>query len=143
MTKLTTSRFTAWRAGIAAGLLLAFALTGCGGGSSNDDEQAATIPVSEWVAAFDQLCVETAAKLSADLSEAEFREISESALVEMKAIPSPDEQAAETKAMLEAIEATTTDATLDDAAITAYDQQFLDAATELGVSEACIGGAAD
>jgi hypothetical protein len=31
--------------------------------------------------------------------------------------------------------------TLDDEAITAFDQQFLDAARTLGVSDECIGGA--
>ena len=40
------------------------------------------------------------------------------------------------------IEATTTDTALGDKAISALDQQFLEAANVLGISDDCIGGAA-
>jgi hypothetical protein len=112
----------------------AFTAVGCSG----DDE---TIPLAEWVAQFDQKCVETVAALSdPDLSEAEFAEVSDAAINEMRAISEPDEMADTAAELLDTIEATTdsTERTQDE--IDELDQRALTAMTSLGVSDACIGG---
>jgi hypothetical protein len=115
--------------------LAAASLAGCG----DDEAPASSMPVDEWVDEFDQICVEIVAVSSPDLSEEEFKEISDAALAEMRALPEPDEHAAEAASMLAAIEATTDPAVAEED-IEALDQQFLDSARLLGVSDECIGG---
>jgi hypothetical protein len=125
------------RLAITATLVLASAFTGCGDDNSED-----TIPESEWVTEFNRRCVEIGAELSnPGLSDAEYRKINKRGIAEMRAIGKPDNNAAEAETLLTVIEASTIDTTLDDQAINALDQQFLDAATVLGISDACIGGA--
>jgi hypothetical protein len=120
-----------------AALVVASALIGCG-----DDDSQDTIPVSEWVTEFNRRCVEIGEELSnPELSDAEYREINERGIAEMRAIGTPNSNAAEAATLLTVIEASTIDTTLDDEAISALDQQFLDAATVLGISDECIGGA--
>lgn len=126
------------RFAIAAALVLSVAVTACG----DDDSSAGTVPVAEWVAQFDKRCVEVGAELSdRTLTDAQFAEISQRAIAEMRAFGVPDEMADEAQSMLDAIEATTADTTLDDETINDLDRQFLVAATAMGVSDACIGGA--
>jgi len=120
-----------------AALACATAFAGCG---SDDDD--ATIPVSEWVAEFDRQCAEIGAELSdPTLTDDEYRSINERGIAEMRAIGTPDRNAAEAATLLTVIEASTLDTSLDDEAISALDQQFLDAAEVLGISDACVGGA--
>ena len=120
-----------------ATLVVASALTGCADDNSQD-----TIPVSEWVTEFNQRCVEIGEELSnPELTDAEYREINERGIAEMRAIGTPSSSATEAETLLTVIEASTIDTTLDDDAISALDQQFLDAATVLGISDECIGGA--
>jgi hypothetical protein len=120
-----------------ATLVVASALTGCA-----DDDSEDTIPVSEWVTEFNRRCVEIGEELSnPELTDAEYREINERGIAEMRAIGTPDNNANEAETLLTVIEASTIDTTLDDEAISALDQQFLDAATVLGISDECIGGA--
>ena len=108
-------------------------------GSDADTAGGDTIPVDEWVAEFDRLCVEIANASTPALSDAEFEEISDAGLAEMRALPDPDEHAAEAAAMLDAIEATV-DPAVAEADIEALDQQVLESATVLGVSQECIRG---
>lgn len=113
---------------------LTFTAVACGG-----DED--TIPLADWVADFDQKCVETIAELSdPSLTQAEYEEISDAAIAEMRAISEPAEMADTAAQLLDAIEASTesTERTQDE--IDALDQQVLTAMTSLGVSDACIGG---
>jgi hypothetical protein len=120
-------------------LIVTAAFAGCG---SDGDE--GTIPVSDWVAEFDRQCVEIGAELSnPDLTDEQFLAISERGVAEMRDIGTPDEMGAEAEALLTVLENTTVDTTLDDETIGNLDQQFLDAATVLGISDACIGGAQD
>ena len=118
-------------------LIVAAAFAGCG--SDSDD---GTIPVSDWVAEFDRQCVEIGGELSdPELTDDEYRAISERGGAEMRAIGTPDEMGAEAETLLTVLENTTADMTLDDETISNLDQQFLNAATVLGISDACIGGA--
>jgi hypothetical protein len=118
-------------------LIVTAAFAGCG---SDSDE--GTIPVSDWVAEFDRRCVEIGAELSdPDLTDEQFLAISERGVAEMRAIGTPDEMDAEAETLLTVLETTTADTTLDDETISNLDQQFLNAATVLGISDACIGGA--
>ena len=113
---------------------LTFTAVACGG-----DED--TIPLADWVADFDQKCVETITELSdPSLTQAEFEEISNAAIEEMRAIPEPDEMADTAAQLLDAIEASTDSAERTQDEIDALDQQVLTAMTSLGVSDACIGG---
>jgi hypothetical protein len=113
---------------------LTFTAVGCGG-----EEDA--IPLTEWVAQFDQKCVETVAALSdPDLSEAEFREISDAAIDEMRAIGEPDEMADTAAELLDAIAANADGIERTQSEIDALDQQAFAAMTSLGVSDACISG---
>ncbi len=111
-------------------------LTACGD-DSND-----SIALADWVAEFDRICVEvTEQSTDVALSEEEFRQITEDALAEMRALGDPDEQADDAAAMLESIEKTTLSSdSLTDAEINELDQQFLDAAEAVGVSDVCITG---
>jgi len=120
-----------------ATLVVASALTGCA-----DDDSEETVPVSEWVTEFNRRCVEIGEELSnPELTDAEYREINERGIAEMRALGTPDNNANEAETLLTVIEASTIDTTLDAEAISALDQQFLDAATVLGISDECIGGA--
>jgi hypothetical protein len=105
----------------------------------SDDED--TIPLTEWVAEFDQVCVETVAALSdPDLSEAEFAEVSDAAIDEMRAIGEPDEMADTAAGLLDAIAANADGIERTQSEIGELDQQAFAAMTSLGVSDACIGG---
>jgi hypothetical protein len=111
-----------------------FTAVACGG-----DED--TIPLTEWVAEFDQKCVATSAELSdPSLTQAEFEEISDAAINAMRAISEPDDMADTVPELLDVIEESTdsTERTQDE--IDELDQRALTAMTSLGVSDACIGG---
>jgi hypothetical protein len=124
---------------LALATLLTVGLTACG-----DDSDSETIAVSEWVAEFDRLCVELAEESSdPDMTEAQFQTLSDQKLSEMRAIPGPDENAEEAEALLEAIETTVTDDSLSDEQIAEFDQQFLEAAAVLGISDECLRGSPD
>jgi len=113
---------------------LIFTAIACGG-----DED--TIPLADWVADFDQKCVEIIAELSdPSLTQAQYEEISDAAIAEMRAISEPDEMADTAAQLLDAIEASTesTERTQDE--FDALDQRVLTTMTSLGVSDACIGG---
>ena len=110
-------------------------LASCG----DSDEARATMPVEEWVAEFDQLCAEIVTASTPEMSQEEFKEISDAGLAEMRALPDPDEHAVEAEAMLASIEATTDPAVAEED-IEALDQQFLESADALGVSQECIAG---
>lgn len=115
------------------------ALSLAGGACGNDDDD--SIPLSQWVAEFDQKCVETMAALSdPDLSDAEFREISDTAIAEMRAIGEPDEMADVAAGLLNTIAANDDGTERTQSEIDALDQQALAAMTSLGVSDSCIGG---
>lgn len=107
----------------------------CGDGDSD------TIPVAEWVAQFDVVCVDTAERLSAPgLSGAEWDRISGAAMLEMRAVPEPDEMAETASDLLDAIEESSERTERTDDEINALDGRVVTAATELGVSDECIGG---
>lgn len=109
-------------------------ITSCGG---ND-----TIPVAEWVAQFDQACVDTVEQLSAPgLSDAEWNRINDAAFTEMRAVPEPDEMADTAAGLIDALEESTDRSQRTDEEINALDDQVLTAARAMGVSDACIGGA--
>ena len=113
---------------------LTFTAVACGG-----DED--TIPLADWVADFDEMCVETIAELSdPSLTQAQYEEISDAAIAEMRAISEPDEMADTAAELLDAIEASTDSVERTQDEIDALDQQVLTAMTSLGVSDACIGG---
>ena len=115
------------------------ALTLAGVACGDDDDD--SIPLSQWVAEFDQKCVETMAALSdPDLSDAEFREISDTAIAEMRAIGEPGEMADVAAGLLNTIAANDDGAERTQSEIDALDQQALAAMTSLGVSDSCIGG---
>lgn len=114
------------------------ALTLVGVGCGDDDD---AIPLSQWVAEFDKKCVETITALSDPaLSEAEFREISDAAIDEMRAIGEPDEMADVAAGLLDAIAANDDGTERTQSEIDALDQRALEAMTSLGVSDSCIGG---
>jgi len=114
------------------------ALVLAGVACSDDDD---TVPLAEWVVEFDQKCVETVAALSEPgLSEAEFREISDAAVEEMRAIGEPDEMVNTAAGLLDAIATNADGIERTQSEIDALDQQVLAAMTSLGVSDACIGG---
>jgi hypothetical protein len=118
----------------ATALVLAFGLTSCGG----DDAEDATIPLSEWVDAFDAMCVDVTAQ-SPDLTEEEFTELSDRSLAEIRALPSPDDNADAATEVLDAIEAST-DPSVEEADIEALDQRVLAAFEAIGASDECVGG---
>ena len=124
-----------WRAVTGAALVLCLGLTGCGGADAEED---ASIPLSEWVDAFNAMCVEVIAQ-SPDLTEEEFTELSDRSLAEMRALPSPDENADAATEALDAIEAST-DPSVDEADIEALDQRVLAAFEAIDASDECIGG---
>ncbi|HUW03773.1 MAG TPA: hypothetical protein VMW08_15560 [Acidimicrobiales bacterium] len=137
------NRFSHSTRGIRTGPLIVVAAVAVGAlaacGDDSDTAAASTMPVGEWVAEFDQLCADIASASTPEMSEAEFKEISDAGLAEMRALPEPDEHAAEADAMLDAIEATT-DPAVAEADIEALDQQFLASAEVLDVSQECING---
>jgi hypothetical protein len=103
---------------------------------SEDDD---TIPLAQWVAEFDQKCVETIDALSdPDLSEAEFTEVRDAAIEEMPTIGESDEMADTAAGLPDAIGANTDGIERTQAEIDALDQQALAAMTSLGVSDVCI-----
>ncbi len=121
------------------GLVGISALVLAGVACSDDDDD--TIPLTQWVAEFDQKCVETIDALSdPELSEAEFAEVSDAAIDEMRTIGEPDEMADTAAGLLDAIGANTDGIERTQSEIDALDQQALAAMTSLGVSDACISG---
>jgi hypothetical protein len=105
---------------------------------SDDDD---SIPLTQWVSEFDQTCVETIAALSnPDLSEAEFQEISDAAIEEMRAIGEPDEMADVAAGLLDVMATNGDEIERTQSEIDALDQQAFAAMTSLGISDSCIGG---
>ena len=101
------------------------------------------VAIEEWVAEFDRLCVETAEALSdPGLTDEEFATVSNAALAEMRAIGEPSTQADHAATLLEVIETQSNDSDLTGEESEALDSRFLEAATALGISDACLGGAA-
>ena len=127
-----TSRPTIWSFVGLGALVLA------GVACSDDDD---SIPLAQWVAEFDQTCVETIDALSEpNLSEAEFQEISDAAIEEMLAIGEPDEMADVAAGLLDVMATNGDGIERTPSEIDALDQQALAAMTSLGVSDSCIGG---
>ena len=118
-----------------AAVLLSLGLSACG----DDDAEAATLPLEEWVDAFDAKCVELAEQVTPETTDEEFAAVSEQALAEMRELPPPDEKADVTAELLDIIEESS-DLDVDEADIEELDSRAMDALTELGVSVACIGG---
>ena len=124
-----------WGAVTGAALVLCLGLASCGGADAEED---ATIPLSEWVDAFNAMCVDVTTQ-SPDLTEEEFTELSDRSLAEMRALPFPDENADAATEVLDAIEAST-DPSVDEADIEALDQRVLAAFEAIGASDECIRG---
>jgi hypothetical protein len=124
-----------WGAVTGAALVLCFGLASCGDADAEED---ATIPLSEWVDAFNAMCVDVTTQ-SPDLTEEEFTELSDRSLAEMRAFPSPDENADAATEVLDAIDAST-DPSVDEADIEALDRRVLAAFEAIGASDECIGG---
>jgi hypothetical protein len=120
---------------VAVGLVFLLGFVACG----DDDDGDATIPLSEWVGEFDQMCVEVQGKLTAETTDQEFHEINDAALAQMRALAPPDEMAETATELLNVIECGP-DQNLDDATIEDLDQPALAALTSLGVSQECTGG---
>ena len=119
-----------------AALLLSLGPAACG-----DDAEDATIPLADWVDAFDAQCIALSAESGPEMSDEEFAAASDAALAEMRDLPLPDEKADVTADLLDIIEESS-DPNVDEAEIEALDSRAMDALTELGVSVACIGGPA-
>ena len=142
MRRITTTRGNRLEALILVGALLISTATACGSDDGGADED--TMDVAAWVEQFDSVCVETAEKLSdTSLSDEQFAEINREALAGMRALPSPDSMLEEATVLLDVIEATNLDTSLDEETIDNLEDDFLDAAAELGVSAACVYGASD
>ena len=118
-------------------LALAPGLAACGDSDSSED----TIPLSEWVDEFDQICLDTIAEVvesDPDLTDDEFEAIVGCSITAMRPLPEPDEMAETAAELLDAI--SSDDENLDDAAREALDQRLGTAFNSLGVSEACRRG---
>ncbi|MGI9614431.1 MAG: hypothetical protein ACR2QO_16090 [Acidimicrobiales bacterium] len=125
--------------------IAAVGLAGCG---SDDPADGATtqvpaeaITIDDWVSEFDRFCVETAAELTSDLSDEEFAEISNAAIAEMRTIGEPSTLAAEAALLVDTIETQSNDHNLTEEEVAALDEEFLEAATTLGISDECLYGA--
>jgi len=130
---------------VALAVLAAVALAGCGSDDSGDSATtqapSEAIVIDDWVSEFERLCVATAAELTPDLSDEEFAEISNAAIAEMRAIGEPSTLAAEAALLVDTIETQSNDHDLTDEEIAAIDEDFLEAATTLDISEECLYGA--
>jgi hypothetical protein len=104
------------------------------------DDDGDTIALADWVAEFDRICVDVIGRLGPDTTEEQFREVSEAALADMRSLGEPDEQADAAAAMLESIERSTLEDDITQEEVDALDDQFLEAAQAVGVSDECIGG---
>ncbi len=124
MQLVTTRRFP--RLAFATVIVLTIGFTSCG----DDDAEDATIPFSEWVDAFDAMCVEVTTQ-SPNLTEEEFTELSDRSLAEMRALPPPDENAAAATEVLDAIEAST-DPSVEEGDIESLDRRALAALDAIG-----------
>lgn len=119
---------------LAVGLaLLALGLASC----SDDDGGVATMPLAEWVAAFDEVCLGVVTDLEADPDN--FDAINERGIAEMRALPEPDEMADTADDLLNTI-GSDQDSDLSQAEIDAIDERLFTAFLALGVSDACIRG---
>ena len=118
-------------------MTIVFAL---GTASCGDDSSAATIPLSEWLEEFDQMCLDLQAEATPELTDEEFMALSDRYLEQMRAVSPPAEMADTAAELLDLIEDSTGTSDLDDAEIAALDERALAALTELGVSGACIAG---
>ncbi len=121
----------------AAGLAiaLAFGATSCG-----DDDQADTIPLSEWLDEFEQVCVDVQSELTPGLTDEEFTAVTERYAAKIRAVPLPDEMADTATELIDLMVESNTSNDLDDAAIEALDEQAFAALTALGVSGPCVEG---
>ena len=126
------------------GLICVSLLLAVGAGACSDDDGDETVALADWVAQFDETCVDTMAKLSDPaLTEEEWASISDTAITEMRALPAPDEMTDTVAQLLDAIEASSDSAERSDQEAEILDQQVLSAMTTLGVSDACIHGPSD
>ena len=129
-------RARATAAAVVVILAVALGLAACG----DSDTSEATIPLSEWVDEFDQICLDIIAEIESDsdLTDDEFEAIIDRGITAMRALPEPDEMAETAAELLDAI--SSDDENLDDAASEALDQRLGTAFTSLGVSAACQRG---
>jgi hypothetical protein len=122
-------------------LAVAIGLAACG----DSDTTEGTIPLSEWVDEFDQICLDVIAEVESatDLTDDEFDAMFDQFGTEVRALPEPDAMADTVADLVDAISSTISsdDENLDDAALEALDERVGAAMTSLGVSEACIRGA--
>jgi hypothetical protein len=118
-------------------IVLALGTAACG-----DDNDDATIPLSEWVEEFDQMCLDLQGEATPELTDAEFFALSDRYLARMRAVSPPAELADTAAELLDLIDESTGASDLDDAEIAALDERAFAALTELGVSGACITGVA-
>lgn len=116
--------------------LLALSLAACG----DDDADASTMPLAEWVAAFDEVCLQVITDVEADPED--FEAISDRGIAEMQALPEPDEMADTAADLLDMI-GSDQDPDLSQAEIDAIEDLLLEDFTALGVSHACVGGLPD
>jgi hypothetical protein len=120
----------------AAGMAMAIALsvTACGDDSGGED----TIPLSEWLEEFEELCSDAQAEITPDMTEAEFAEVGDRYRVLVQAITPPDEMADTVTELIDVL--FDTGEGLDDAEIQALDERVFEAFTALGISDSCTEG---
>jgi hypothetical protein len=120
-------------------LAVAIGLAACG----DSDTTEVTIPLSEWVDEFDQICLDGIAELESatDMTDDEFEARFDQFVTEVGALPEPDAMADTVADLVDAIGSD--DENLDDGAYEALDERIAAAMTSLGVSEACIRGTND
>ena len=111
-----------WVGSIAVLLCLPGGLGACG----DADTHTNTTPLLEWVDEFNRLCRATTA------------EGVDRAFATMRALPPPDDKAAEARTLLDGI-AADQDESLSDATRAALDRRTYAAGAALGVSEECLG----
>jgi hypothetical protein len=131
----STRRRAVGAAATALTIVLALGTAACG-----DDSDDATIPLSEWLGEFDQMCLDLQAEATPELTDDEFMALSDRYLAQMRAVSAPAELADTATELLDLIEESTGASDLDDAEIAALDERASTALTELGVSEACVRG---
>ena len=123
-------------------LVLIVALMSGACGDSDSSGASPGVPIREWVAEFDRLCVETATQLSdPTLTDTEFQDVSNEAIAEMRAIGTPSANVEEANTLLDVLDAQTNDATLSSEEIAELDERFLAAAQTLEISDECLYGA--
>ncbi len=129
---------TRWLAVGTTTIILSLGLSSCG----DDEAEASTIPIAEWVAEFDAMCVEVIEASTPEMTDEEFAEISDAAMVEMRAIPAPDEMAETAAELLDVIDESS-QPNVAEADIESLDERAFAALTALGVSDECMGGPQD